>query len=47
MFTVTTVLAVLALLCAILAATPTGVPLWVAVVLLCILEILRVFPLGK
>jgi hypothetical protein len=29
------------------AASPTKVPLWVAVLLLCIIELLRTLPLGK
>lgn len=46
MLTVVLVLAVLALLLAVgSAATGGRVPLWVAVVLVCILEIVRALPL--
>lgn len=46
MVTVVLVLVVLALVCAI-AAAANKAPLWVAVVLLSIVELLRVLPVGK
>lgn len=46
MLTVLCILAIAALICAILHATGKA-PLWVAVVLLCIFELLRALPLGK
>lgn len=48
MLTVFIILALSAFICAIAsAARPEKVPLWVAVMLLCIIELLRDLPLGK
>jgi len=48
MLTVFILLAVAAFICAVAAAAkPATVPLWVAVVILCLIELLRALPLGK
>jgi hypothetical protein len=47
MISVFVVLVILALVCAIASAATNKVPLWVAVVLLCVIELLRVLPLGR
>lgn len=48
MLTVYIVLAIAAFLCAILSATsPARCPLWVSVMLICVLELLRTLPLGR
>jgi len=48
MLTVMILLAVGAFLCALAnAARPVWVPLWVSVILLCLIELLRALPLGK
>jgi hypothetical protein len=46
MLTVSIVLAVAALICAVAAAIHRD-PLWLAVVILCLCELLRVLPLGR
>lgn len=46
MLTVIGVLAILALVSAVIAGWGK-IPLWVAVVLLCVIELLRVLPLGR
>jgi len=46
MFTVLAILAVAALIVAILSAIGKA-PLWVSVIILCIIELLRVLPLGR
>lgn len=46
MMTVTKVLIVAALITVIMSATGYA-PLWVSVLLLCVIELIRVFPLGK
>jgi hypothetical protein len=48
MITVFILLAVAAFICTIgSAARPAYVPLWIAVLLICIMELLRSIPLGK
>lgn len=47
MLTATGVLSGAALLCAIASAARKEVPLWVAVVLLSVVELLRVLPVGR
>jgi len=48
MLTVMIILAVAAFICTVAsAARPASVPLWVGVILLCIIELLRALPLGK
>jgi hypothetical protein len=48
MITVLIILAVAALICAILSAIPSSkCPLWISVMLLCIIELLRTLPIGK
>jgi hypothetical protein len=47
MITVLLVIALAAFICAIAAAATGRVPLWVAVILLTIIELLRLLPLGK
>jgi hypothetical protein len=44
--TVITVLVIIALILAIVAAIGKA-PIWIAVLLLCIVELIRVLPLGK
>ena len=46
MLTVTALLALAAFICVLLSAL-NWVPLWVGTLLLCILELLRIMPLGK
>jgi hypothetical protein len=45
--TVFVLLAIGAFICALLAAANYRVPLWVAVVLLCVIELLRAVPVGR
>lgn len=48
MITVFLVLAIVALICAVAsAAQPSKVPLWVAVIVLAIIELIRALPLGR
>ena len=48
MLTVFILLAVAAFICAVAAAArPEKAPLWVAVIILCLIELLRALPLGK
>jgi hypothetical protein len=48
MVTVILILAVTALICTILSLmTPARAPLWLPVLLLCLIELLRVVPLGR
>lgn len=48
MLTVFIILAVTAFILTILSAVnPPRVPLWVAVIVLCLIELLRALPLGK
>lgn len=48
MITVLLVLAIAAFVCVIAAAArPSSVPLWVGVLLLCVIELLRNMPLGR
>jgi hypothetical protein len=44
--TVTIVLALAALVCAVAAAINRA-PLWVSVIILCLIELLRALPMGK
>jgi len=46
MLTVLGVLAVAAFICAVVSALGKC-PLWVAVILLCVIELMRSFPLGR
>lgn len=46
MLTVMLLLAIAAFVCTIASAAWGRVPLWVAVVLLCLMELLRALPLG-
>lgn len=47
MLTVLMLLVVAAFICTVLAGTGYPPPLWVAVLLLCVVELLRVLPLGR
>lgn len=48
MLTVMLVLAIAAFICTLLAAVwKDRVPLWVAVLILCLMELLRAMPIGK
>jgi hypothetical protein len=48
MITVFICLAIAAFICVIAAAArPASVPLWVGVLLLCVIELLRCMPLGR
>lgn len=48
MVTVFVILSLTAFVCAIAnAAKPERVPLWIAVIVLCLIELLRAFPLGR
>lgn len=48
MLTVFLILALAAFICTLASVAPWGrVPLWVAVLLLCVLELLRAIPLGR
>ena len=47
MLTVFLLLAVMAFVCAIATGAGYPPPLWVAVLLLCVIELLRALPLGK
>jgi hypothetical protein len=48
MLTVFLIIAIAAFVCCIAsAASPSKVPLWVAVMLLCVIELLRALPLGR
>ena len=47
MLTVQFLLAIGAFICTLVSAAVGRVPLWVAVLLLCIIELLRTIPLGK
>ncbi len=47
MITVLLILVLAAFVCVIAAAVWSRVPLWVAVVLLCMVELLRVLPVGR
>jgi hypothetical protein len=47
MLTVLLLLAIAAFVCAVLAGAGFPPPLWVAVLLLCMIELMRVLPLGK
>ena len=48
MLTVMVILAIAAFVCVIASAVrPAKVPLWVGCIILCIIELLRVLPLGK
>jgi hypothetical protein len=48
MFTVLIILAVIALIVTILSVlTPPKAPLWVAVLILCLIELIRTVPIGK
>lgn len=48
LLTVMVLLSVAAFVCAMLSQTnPPRAPLWVAVVLLCVVELIRTLPLGK
>lgn len=46
MLTVTIVLAVAALICAV-AAAMNRAPLWVSVIILCLIELIRALPMGR
>jgi len=46
MLTVTVVLAIAALICAVAAAMARA-PLWVSVIILCLIELLRALPMGR
>lgn len=48
MLTVLLILAIAAFICTLLAAARPGwCPLWVAVVLLCVIELIRQLPIGR
>lgn len=47
MITVFILLVVAAFVCTVLAGTNYPVPLWIAVLLLCVIEMLRVLPIGR
>lgn len=47
MLTVLFVLVVAAFVCTVLSAASYPPPLWVAVLLLCVVELLRVLPVGR
>lgn len=47
MITVFIVLVVAAFVCTVLSGANYPLPLWVAVLLLCVIELLRVFPIGR
>ena len=48
MLTVLFVLVIAAFICVVAsAAQPSKVPLWVAVLLLCLIELLRILPVGR
>lgn len=47
MLTVMLVLAIAAFVCTLIAAAWGKVPLWIAVIILCLIELLRAMPLGK
>jgi hypothetical protein len=47
MLTVFVLLAVMAFVCTVLAGMGYPPPLWVGVLLLCVLELLRALPLGR
>lgn len=44
--TVLVVLAIVAFICAVLSLTPWNVPLQVAVILLCVIELIHALPVG-
>lgn len=47
MITVMLILVVAAFICTVLAGTGYPPPLWVGVLLLCVVELLRVLPVGR
>lgn len=47
MLTVFLLLAIAAFVCTVLSAANYPPPLWVSVLLLCLIELLRVLPLGR
>lgn len=47
MLTVLVILAVAAFICVVLSAANYPPPLWVGVLLLCVIELLRALPLGR
>ena len=47
MLTVFLLLAIAAFICAVLSGAGYAPPLWVAVLLLCVLELLRAVPIGR
>jgi hypothetical protein len=47
MLTVFLLLALAAFICTVLSASSRPPPLWVGVLLLCLIELLRALPLGK